>query len=102
MVGGGAEYSLAHVGWIAQNRTGWHLTGHPSNRPPVLWQVKGDRRRGLIVIGGGEEFLLLDGHEFALDLALDASLARLTSGIRRGALLERNPRLTRAAGSVHH
>ena len=86
MVGRGAQDSLAHIGRIAQNRTGWHLTGHAPDRPPILWHVEGDGCRGLVVIGGREEFLLLYGHELAFDLALYASFARLASGIGRGAL----------------
>ena len=102
VVGRGAEDSLAHVGRITQNRTGWHLTWQTSDRPPVLRQVEGDRGRRLIVIGGREEFLLLDGHEFAFDLALYASLARLAGGIGRGALQEGRRRSARAAGLGHH
>jgi len=37
VVGRGAEDSMANIGRIAQNRTGWRLTGQTSDRAPVLW-----------------------------------------------------------------
>ena len=86
MVGGDTEFPLTHIGRITQNRTSRHLTGRATNCARVLRQVEGDRGRGLIVIGGGEEFLFLYGHELAFDLALCASLASLAGGIGRGTL----------------
>ena len=97
----GAEYPLAHIRRVTQNRTGGYLTGRTSSSTPVLRQVEGDGGRGLIVIGGGKEFLFLYGHELALDLALRASLASLASGLGRGALWkttirgQRGPRVFR-------
>lgn len=53
MVGRGAEHPLTHVGRVAQNRTGGHLTGD-TDRTPILRQIQGNKVRGLIVIGGRE------------------------------------------------
>lgn len=97
MVCGGAEYPLTHICRITQNRTGGHLTGQATDCAGILRQVEGDRGRGLIVIRGRKEFLLLYGHELAFDLALYASLACLAGGIRRGALKRSDVWLARAA-----
>lgn len=88
MVSRGGEHPLTHVGRVTQNRTGRHLTRNTTDRTPVLRQVQRDRVRGLIVIGGREQFLFLDGHKLAFNLAFRASLASLASGLGRGALQE--------------
>ena len=88
MVGGNAEHPLTHISRVTQNRTGGHLAGKTTDCTSVLWEVQGDRGGRLIVIGCRKEFLFLDGHELAFDLALCAPFTSLASGVGRSALKE--------------
>ena len=89
VVGGSAEHHpLTHVGRVTQNRTGGHLAWDTSDRTPILRQVQGNRVGGLIVIRGRKQFLFLNGHELAFNLAFCTSLASLASGLGRGTLRE--------------